>query len=225
MLPRMLKGLIFSFGALAAVLAMIFVDQDLSRFFFAKEHEALRLAAREVTDIALGEYWFGLAIFAYAFGRFWPAEGARFTVRRETLLNLRRWGAHLFLGLLGSGLLLQLGKMAVGRQRPHLSEPLFDPFVFHPLNFDWHYQSMPSGHTQVMFSVAASAALLWPRSGWLFLPMAAAISFTRVMTLQHWTSDVIAGALVGYFGTLWVRSLVAKKIPVPAFYGRNKRET
>lgn len=218
---EMLKGLLFSFGFLVAALSMIFLDQDLSAFFAMKEHHDLYRIAREITDIALGEYWFGLAILVYLFARFWPMSG-RFTLRHGVMTNLRRWSLHLFFGLLGSGVLLRIAKFLVGRQRPHKSE-IFDPFVFAPFNNDWHMQSMPSGHSQVLFSVATTATMLWPRSGWVLFPLAAALAFTRVMTLQHFLSDVIVGAMFGYFGTLWVRGLLKKKIPLPTFF--NDQET
>lgn len=214
-LSDMLKGLIFSFGFLGAALSMIFLDQDLAAFFGAKEQEHWYRIAREVTDIALGEYWFGLAILVYLFARFWPAK-SRFTLSETTMMNLRRWALHLFVGILGSGVLLRIAKFLVGRQRPHKSE-IFDPFVFVPFNNDWHMQSMPSGHSQVLFSVATTAMLLWPRAGWILFPLASVLAFTRVMTIQHFLSDVIAGAMLGYFGTLWVREWFKKKVPLPTF--------
>lgn len=209
----MRRGLIFSFGILATAMTLIFIDQDVSRWFSADEQTSLRLAARRITDIGLGEYWFGLAVAVYLLARFLPLKG-KFTFHQSFAENLRRWALHLFFGLLGSGILVQALKALIGRQRPHKSDTL-DALIFEPLTTDWHFHSLPSGHTQVLFSVATTAALLWPRAAFVLYSAAGLISFTRVMTLQHFISDVIAGAMVGYFGTLLVRSEVRKKIPLP----------
>lgn len=213
-LIRVLKGLIFSFGCLATALSVIFLDQETSLWFAQESHQAWRNAAREVTDIALGGYWFGLAILTYLLTKFVLPRFARFSLHERAVTNMRRWSVHMFFALLGSGLLLRVLKWAFGRQRPHRSET-FDPLVFQPFTHDWYFHSMPSGHTQVLFASAASFALLWPRGAGLFYLLAAVLSFTRVMTHQHFVSDVIAGALVGVYGTYWVRSALVKKVPLP----------
>lgn len=213
-LRAMLKGLLFSFGSLAAILSVIFVDQDLCLWFNEEAQTPLRQAAREITNVALGEHWFILALTVYGFARFWPRHFSRWTLRQEAMMNLRRWSIHFFCALLGSGILLTAGKWIIGRQRPHRSE-VFDPLVFKPLTADWYFHSMPSGHSQVIFTVATAVSLLWPRLGWFLFPIAAGIAFTRVMTLQHFLSDVIVGALIGYFGTVWTRNYVARKVPLP----------
>ncbi|MBX2988293.1 MAG: phosphatase PAP2 family protein [Bdellovibrionaceae bacterium] len=195
--------MIFSFGLLATGLSLVFVDQDLALWFNEVHRESIRLAARSITNIALGEYWFGLAILIYVWSRW---------VRKND--NLRSWAVHLFAGLLGSGIILQILKWSFGRQRPHVGEA-GDHLVFHPFQYHWHYLSMPSGHTQVLFSVATALVLLWPGGRWIFFGLAAALSFTRVMILQHYLSDVIAGAMVGFFGTLWVYAWLEKKVPKP----------
>lgn len=194
----MKRGLIFCFGTFAAAMSVLLVDQDLSQWFAADAQTSLRVAARRITDIGLGEYWFGLALAVYVLSR-WRSWD-----------RYRAWAVQLFFGLLGSGILLQVFKICIGRQRPHKSET-YDALVFHPFNLDWHFQSLPSGHTQVLFSVATSAALLWPRGSWFIFLLAAGLGFTRVMTLQHFLSDVIAGALLGYLGTLWVHDYLSRK--------------
>lgn len=210
----MLRGLIFSFGFLATALSMIFLDQDWALYFSKLDGTALWLWARRITNIGLGEYWFGLAIVVFVLTKFWPRGSARWTLAADAIDRLRRWSVYLFAGLLGSGLMLLFSKWAIGRGRPGHT-PGFDPLVFQPWNNDWYFQSLPSGHTQVLFSAATSLALLWPRLAWLIYPAAFAVAFTRVMTFQHWASDVCAGALLGYFGTLWVHSWVARVVPRP----------
>jgi len=57
--------------------------------------------------------------------------------------------------------------------------------------------SFPSGHTAtaVAFSIVLAAA--YPRGRWVFLPLAVLCGVARVLTLDHFVSDVIAGAILG----------------------------
>lgn len=213
-LALMWKGLLFSFGLLAVGLSIVFLDQDLALFFEMPHNQHWKWGAREITNIALGEYWFGLAILVFVFTRFFLGRVSRLQSYRERIHNLERWAIYFFSSLLGAGILLQLFKIIFGRQRPHVTEAL-DHLAFSPLNLHWHWQSLPSGHSQVIFTVATCLTLLWPRASWLFFAAAAGLAFTRVMTLQHFLSDILAGALVGYFGTLWVWSLLARRVRKP----------
>ncbi len=88
-------------------------------------------------------------------------------------------------------------KFAFGRERPNVegSEPLdFEPFE--SVSDD---ASFPSGHTSSAFGFAASLAEdvhpLWAKIG--LYTLATGTAWSRVYNNQHWTSDVIAGAIVG----------------------------
>ena len=88
-------------------------------------------------------------------------------------------------------------KWAFGRERPNVegSEPLdFEPFE--QIGDD---ASMPSGHTATAFAFAASLAddvhPLWAKIG--LYALATGTAWSRVYDNKHWTSDVVAGAVVG----------------------------
>lgn len=177
-------------------------DQTLSVWFSQPEQLPLKKGAREITDIGLGDYWFAVAILTYSWLRLIrPRLSKKPLTPREG--HFKNWSGRLFFSLLASGILVQLLKHLIGRQRPHLTNGL-ETHVFQPLTTNWHFHSLPSGHTQVLFTVATSIALAWPRFSILSYSVFFALSFTRVMTLQHFLSDVIAGVLVGYLGTRWV---------------------
>jgi len=85
-------------------------------------------------------------------------------------------------------------KEILGRVRPSVagSEPLdFEPFSGN--------QSMPSGHTASAFGFAASLAgdvhPLWAKIG--LYTLATGTAWSRLYDNDHWTSDVVAGAIVG----------------------------
>ena len=85
-------------------------------------------------------------------------------------------------------------KEVIGRVRPNVagSEPLdFKPFSGNA--------SMPSGHTSAAFGFSASLAEdvhpLWAKIG--LYALATGTAWSRVYNNEHWTSDVVAGAIVG----------------------------
>jgi membrane-associated phospholipid phosphatase len=93
------------------------------------------------------------------------------------------------------GLLL---KEAVGRERPGSSNPGSggDFRLFGGKNDT--YQSFPSGHTLVAFSVATVWAGEEPKQRYLAYGLASAVGLSRIIGADHWPSDVFFGALIGF---------------------------
>ena len=58
-------------------------------------------------------------------------------------------------------------------------------------------RSFPSGHTVNNFAVAVAFIALFGRRGWLYLPVAAGIAYSRIYTGSHWPSDVMASVFIG----------------------------
>ncbi len=84
-------------------------------------------------------------------------------------------------------------KFAVGRERPTKTD---NAFIFKPMSGD---ASFPSGHTTVAFAAATVLAEQYP-SWAVIVPsyaFAAAVGFSRLYANQHWSSDVVAGAVLG----------------------------
>jgi membrane-associated phospholipid phosphatase len=88
-------------------------------------------------------------------------------------------------------------KEAIGRERPNQSPD--DAWKLEPFSGD---ASLPSGHTTVAFAAAAAldreTTARWVP--WVAYPAAAACGWSRVHDLEHWPSDVVAGAALGYWG-------------------------
>lgn len=90
-------------------------------------------------------------------------------------------------------------KATLGRERPN--EPGSEPLDFEFLGFEGATSdaSMPSGHASTAFGFAASLAddvhPLWGKIG--LYAIATGTAWSRVYNNKHWTSDVVAGALIG----------------------------
>jgi diacylglycerol kinase family enzyme/membrane-associated phospholipid phosphatase len=57
--------------------------------------------------------------------------------------------------------------------------------------------SFPSGHAASAAAFATAVAMEAPVAGAVIAPVAATVAYSRVHTGVHWTSDVVAGALLG----------------------------
>lgn len=108
--------------------------------------------------------------------------------------GLQRAGLRAVTSVVLAGGVTALLKETFGRVRPNVegSEPLdFEPFSGN--------QAMPSGHTSAAFGFAASLAddvrPLWAKIG--LYTLATGTAWARVYQNKHWTSDVVAGAIVG----------------------------
>ena len=87
-------------------------------------------------------------------------------------------------------------KVTFGRKRPDPSE---DAAFFKPFSLDDDFQSLPSSHTASAFALAS---VLAKRSDTPYAPLgyyglATLVGLARIYQDEHWTSDVIVGALVG----------------------------
>lgn len=192
-------------GLCLCVAALFTLDQSLALYFNQPELQSLWLAARNITNAGLSEHYFIISILTYVFCK-WI---------RPQYVRARIWGRNFFFALIGSGILVHIVKFTFGRQRPHMS-PDFNPWVFHPLNIDWNYHSFASGHSQVMFTVATFLSLGLPKWKWVFISVATIFAFTRVIIHDHFLSDIIGGAVIGYVGTItslyWVQRFTKRRL-------------
>lgn len=96
-------------------------------------------------------------------------------------------------GIVNGGL-----KVLLGRGRPYLN---IGKDQFKPLNFLNDYNSLPSGHTTVAFTISTVLSdhidRWWASVG--LYTIAAATGISRIYDDKHWLSDVVLGASIGYF--------------------------
>lgn len=183
----------------ASILAIFYVDQSLTHWIHDTFQGQLKPTAEVITWFGLGDTYFLISVLGYLLARLFSKK---LTHRQWA----RRWAearshfSFMFLCFLVSGLLVMVLKALFGRSRPYHSIN-YAPMDFHPFTLDWNYQSYPSGHTQVGFTLATFLTILYPRFSKYFYGTAALIGISRVILEKHYLGDVVAGAYIGILGT------------------------
>ena len=123
---------------------------------------------------------------------------------RFLLFGLATRLQFLFLAVLMPVLAGELIKWIVGRGRPFVGGHA-NPFNFAHFAGTEAYASFPSGHAITSFALAFAVSAIWPQARAAMLAYAIMICATRLVLLAHHPSDVVAGALIGIIGAMFVR--------------------
>jgi undecaprenyl-diphosphatase len=91
-----------------------------------------------------------------------------------------------------AGLIAVLIRGTIGRARP--SADVADGL--YGLTFQTQLQSCPSGHTATSFGLAIACMVGAPRVGWLALPFAIAVAWSRMYLNRHYPADILTGVCV-----------------------------
>ena len=133
-------------------------------------------------------------------GAVWIAVGLALLLSKK----YRKYGVCL-LGALVAGLLIcNIGlKNIVARPRPCWLESI-DLLVKNPKDY-----SFPSGHTWSAVTGVWVATAANRKFGWVAIPLAAALAFSRLYLYVHFPSDILMGALIG--AALGILAVVLQK--------------
>lgn len=189
---------------LACALSVLLVDKPLALALAPWQNGAAWRAAKSFSLIGLAAPWY-IGALAVALGcTFLPLKNAALW-RRRALLFI----AALALG----GLAVTLIKYGVGRWRPNYLLHLpprygLDPFTFHPGS-----ASFPSGHAQVIATVALLLCRWLYRLRALWVLLALTVMLTRIILLKHFPSDILIGAMIGTGAPLLLIALVKRRKP------------
>jgi len=115
--------------------------------------------------------------------------------RSRTLGTWRAWS--LIGTVTAAGLLGEVCKMALRRERPNAHDGMY---VFRPFSdhfFNTSGIGLPSSHAFLAFAAAATLARLFPRTACLWYALAIGCATTRVLAQAHFLSDVVVGAILG----------------------------
>jgi len=108
--------------------------------------------------------------------------------------NRRRLLTGFFCAVLLSGLVTHVLKFVVGRARPALG---VGPESFDLFSLLGPNQSFPSGHASAAATLAVLLGLYFPTARWVFYFYALCVGLERIVNNRHFTSDVLAGFVIG----------------------------
>ncbi len=129
---------------------------------------------------------------------------------RAALREIRALAGFIFVGVGLPSLTSSLLKRLIGRARPE-AWSAEAPVSFIPNLTLYDHQSFPSGHATTAFSMAMVLVFLWPRTFWPALLAAVLIAASRVITGQHYLTDIVGGAVLGTIGAYAVRYVFARR--------------
>lgn len=119
------------------------------------------------------------------------AEPARRAIARQ-----RAW--LLFGSAALGGIVAEVGKLLLRRERPQAHDGLYGFRDFADRTWSTAGLALPSSHTLVAFGGAAMLARLYPRARWVGYTLAVGCAVTRVMARAHFVSDVTLAAGLGW---------------------------
>jgi membrane-associated phospholipid phosphatase len=140
-----------------------------------------------------------------------------FQITPLTQVRLTRYTDACVLVLLSlaiSAAVLHTLKIAIGRYRPRA---LFEQGLFElaPINVGYLTSSFPSGHSQTVWAIAAALIIVYPRYDLLYLGVAALVSYSRVVTYDHYLSDVLFGSYLGAATAVLVKRYLYDRRGIP----------
>jgi membrane-associated phospholipid phosphatase len=170
---------------------------------FSVDQEITDEVGRETINTLNNDFWdiptrYGITPYATVFSLSTYAAGL--LIGNE---DIRITGRLLFESLTISGVGIIAIRYLVGRQRPYYKK---GEWAFEGFETSNEFQSFPSGHVSVAFALSTVLAEridnFWARLG--FYGMATLTATARVINNQHFLSDVVWGALLGFGAGMYV---------------------
>ncbi len=156
---------------------------------------------RILTDFGKSEYVLGLlAALLFAVAIITPRLRG---TSRSLLLGFGTRLQFVFFAVLVPVLAGEVIKWVVGRGRPFVGGEA-NAFNFSHFAGTEAYASFPSGHAITSFALALAVSAVWPRARAAMIVYAVLIAISRLVLLAHHPSDVVAGALIGVIGAMFV---------------------
>lgn len=115
---------------------------------------------------------------------------------RRALAKRRAW--LLFWSAALGGVVAEVGKLLLRRERPQVHDGLYGFRDFADRTFSTAGLALPSSHALVAFGGAAMLARLYPRARWVGYTLAIGCAVSRVMARAHFLSDVVLAAGLGW---------------------------
>ena len=118
----------------------------------------------------------------------------------------RKCGITLLIGLAIGGILGNLVlKPLIARPRPCWLDPSFELLISNPTDY-----SFPSGHTMVSVISAIILTISNKRFGFVVVPLAILIIFSRLYLYVHFPTDILGAILLGTIVSIFSKFIVEK---------------
>jgi membrane-associated phospholipid phosphatase len=191
----------------AAILCIAFVDEPVASWA-AKVPGDIHVWFERIANVGESTRWY--IFFALCFAALW--FGAKLASGTARELRLKAWSMlplYLFATIAVAGLAGVLLKILFGRARPGIFLASGDA-GFHWLSLTAKFMSFPSGHANTITGMMVGLGFILPRFRVAFLAVALAVLVTRVAEYQHFVSDVVFGAWIGFAVAVWMRGIFAR---------------
>ena len=101
-------------------------------------------------------------------------------------------------------------KYGLARYRPKLFIE-HNLYGFHIFSINNSFHSFPSAHAALAFTGLLSLSSLFNRKNitMILIIISCIISISRILTEEHYLSDIISGSYIGIFSYFWVKSKFA----------------
>jgi len=208
-LPGSSTTVALSIALALAAAASMFVFDAVAVEWARNEPHWFRGAFEKITDLGLSGWFLFPCGFILLFLAAVASPQLTRSARGVFAALAARFG-FVFLAVALPGLFVSIAKHLIGRARPYVGGHE-DPFAYMPLIWRPAFASMPSGHATTAVAAAIAIGAIWPRTRIVMWLYAAMIMGSRVAVLAHHPSDVLAGALVAFLGTHWLRRWFASR--------------
>lgn len=196
----------FFLVCLVCALSVAFFDRPLARYFKTKPE--LEAIFKWITMLAKVYVWIGVAGLAWLFCMIMAGLSLS-TEKFEKYSRYARSFLFMLMSILSSGFMILITKVAVGRSRPVLffSDGIYD---IKPFNINNEYMSFPSGHSQAICAAMTALFFIYPRYDFLYIFIAVILTCSRVITTNHYLSDIIMGSYIAVITTVAIKNYFEK---------------
>jgi membrane-associated phospholipid phosphatase len=179
---------------LTVVITMLLIDRPLNGLITSLKMPFLKDVSKFADKFGNGEVHFSICLVVVTVSHF----NEKYKIAKLFSISLI---SSVLAGILGNIL-----KIIFTRERPFVDLNPFHVFAFSETFFkgnifNYQYMSLPSGHTITVFALLAPLFLFVKNKylkGLILIP-GLIVAFGRVYDNVHWPSDVLLGALVGFF--------------------------
>jgi membrane-associated phospholipid phosphatase len=176
-------------AVLAGTVILITQDAAIQQFFYKNQSSFTENTSKYFFDpLGNGLYSIPALGILYGCGAIWHNGQARGTA-------LKGVEAYLI-----TAVFTQVIKQALHRHRPNQDEPP-DPYAWDGPFADIHYNAFPSFHSSAIFAIATVVSLSYQKTVWVPVvcyTLASLTAISRMSVNEHWASDVLMGAALGF---------------------------